>query len=105
MFVLEIFIFKMGRDKNSSYFQNYQVNLLNHVTHLALPTTEKTSQNQISLSTCVLLFTISLLSIDIVPLFKGNQMYAKILADQIKERAKRNLKILEKSLELKNKKN
>ena len=32
-------------------------------------------------------------------------MYAKILADQIKERAKRNLKILEKSLELKNKKN
>ena len=32
-------------------------------------------------------------------------MYAKILADQIKERAKRKLKILEKSLELKNKKN
>ena len=32
-------------------------------------------------------------------------MYAKLLADQIKERVKRKLKILEKYLEFKNKKN
>ena len=75
------------------------------MTHLTVPTAEKTSQNQISLSTCVLLFTISLLSIGIVLLFKGSQMYAKLLADQIKERVKRKLKILEKYLEFKNKKN
>ena len=61
MIVLWIFIFQMERKEKIKYFQSYQVNLVNHLTHLNLIAIEKASQNEISLSTCAPLFTLSLL--------------------------------------------
>ena len=57
------------------YFENHQVNVLNHVTHLNFLMIEKTSQDQVSLSTHTLLFTLSLLSGHIVLARKESQMH------------------------------
>ena len=101
--VLWTFTFQIGREENIKYFHNYQVNLLNHVSHLNHPIIEKASPYQISLFTRATPFTCSLLSIRIVAPRKERQMcivfcdfkrqktaeYAKRLADQVEESTKK----------------
>ena len=96
----------MERKENIKYFQTYQVNLINHVTHLNLPGIEKASQNQISVqSRNSVHFQPSVHTHSSGSQEKSNASYfavserqkiaeyAKLLANQAEKNAKRKVKI------------